>query len=42
MGVIAKPIGALLQLIYDFVGVYGIAIIILTIIVTVFTNTYNY
>ena len=33
MGVIAKPIGALLQLIDDFVGVYGIAIIILTIIV---------
>lgn len=33
MGVIAKPIGALLQLIYDFVGVYGIAIIILTVIV---------
>ena len=33
MGVIAKPIGALLQLIYDFVGVYGVAIIILTVIV---------
>ena len=33
MGAIAKGIGALLQVIYNYVGVYGIAIIILTIIV---------
>ncbi len=33
MGAIAKGIGWLLQEIYDLVGVYGIAIIILTIIV---------
>lgn len=33
MGAIAKGIGYLLQLIYNVVGIYGIAIIILTIIV---------
>ncbi len=33
MGVIAKPIGLLLQFIYNYIGVYGIAIIILTVIV---------
>ena len=33
MGAIAKGIGYLLQLIYSVVGVYGVAIIILTIIV---------
>lgn len=33
MGAIAKGIGYLLQLIYSVVGIYGIAIIILTIIV---------
>ncbi len=32
-GIIARPIGHLLQFIYDIVGSYGIAIIILTIIV---------
>lgn len=32
-GIIAKPIGLLLQWIYDLVGSYGLAIIILTVIV---------
>ena len=33
MGIIAKPIGYLLMLIYKLVGNYGIALIILTVIV---------
>ena len=33
IGVIAKPLGMLLSLIYDLVGNYGIAILIFTLIV---------
>ena len=33
MGIIAKPIGYLLQLIYKMVGNYGVSLIILTVIV---------
>ena len=33
MGIIAKPIGYLLALIYRLVGNYGISLIILTVIV---------
>lgn len=36
MGIIAKPIGALLGLIYSLVGNYGFAIIIFTVIVRIF------
>lgn len=33
MGIIARPLGMLLTLIYDFVGSYGLAIVIFTVIV---------
>lgn len=36
MGIIAKPIGALLGLIYSLVGNYGFALIIFTLIVRIF------
>lgn len=35
MGVLAKPLGALLHLIYNMVGNYGVAIILFTIVVKV-------